>query len=303
MSDEITTHLQLADLAAATLAQLSPLVPTFPLLVDVVRHCSFVMNESLDRAADSLRSRFPDIPKINGHNGHNGTTRPGFSGIQLPTDPLAASKPEQDQPSSEEENDAWEPSSTHGTSRCKALLLEVLRRAAYDWVLYRQHRNLDKRTLAHDAYIWLFEEDTNHPYRHERMTAPFENGYELTSSERLLTSFHAVCEQLDLDPAQVRVCIKKMDVRSIIASGRPPQQRHHSREPEELAECPVQVSVELDGEQENDNQLSRYESIGSVPTSETVYSSHGMQVSSNPSYLGLREPADGLSSPDGDWWF
>jgi len=55
----------------------------------------------------------------------------------------------------EEEVSAWEPNSPRDVSRCKALLLEVLRRAAHDWVLYRQHKRMQLRVLADDAYLSL----------------------------------------------------------------------------------------------------------------------------------------------------
>lgn len=41
---------------------------------------------------------------------------------------------------------------------CKALLLEIVRRAAYDWVLYRSSTRLIQKSLAEAAFHWLFME-------------------------------------------------------------------------------------------------------------------------------------------------
>jgi hypothetical protein len=57
-----------------------------------------------------------------------------------------------------------------------------------------------------------------------------------------------------------------MDARSIIASGRPPQNRRPHREVEELVECPIQLAVDVDADPEEENQTSKYESYGSVMT-------------------------------------
>ena len=72
---------------------------------------------------------------------------------------------------STEERSAWEPSSPYEGSRCKALLLEVLRRAAHDWVLYRGHSEITKRECAQDAFTWLFKEDEDHTSWKQRRTA------------------------------------------------------------------------------------------------------------------------------------
>jgi hypothetical protein len=42
---------------------------------------------------------------------------------------------------------------------CKTLLLEIIRRAAYDWVLYRGSRRMVQKVMAEQAYRWLFLEN------------------------------------------------------------------------------------------------------------------------------------------------
>jgi hypothetical protein len=288
--NSITAHLQVAQVAATALAQLSPLIADFPQLEPVIDHCTYLMNESLDFVTDELSLYFPDIPAAAPINGKtNGCTVPGFSGIPVVGASIVALANEDGLDPEEDEEEAWEPASEREVSRCKALLLEVLRRAAHDWVLYRQHKKLEKRELAHDAYIWLFEEDDHHPYRRERINAMFpgRSGRPPTRGTRLLTSFQSVCENLDLDPETVRACIKKMDARSIISSGRPPQQRTLAKDAEELPECEIQVEVPYDEDPESENYISQYESIGAVPTSSVVY-------------FGLKEPRGRAPSPEGE---
>lgn len=99
-------------------------------------------------------------------------------------------------------------------SRCRALLLEIVRRAVYDWVLYRQHDRLELKAIASDAYTWLFEEEPGHPAARRRQR-----------EGRGLTSLIAICEVLDLEPEQVRRRAKNMDVRAILTAGRPPEVR------------------------------------------------------------------------------
>jgi hypothetical protein len=272
--ENIINSLRVAAVAAEALAKLSSLMIDYPELEDAFDRCSYVMNETLDGVADDLISLLPEIPRPPPPKWRtNGHSHGRLGGIQLLSGPGAASRDGVDPDPPEEEESPWEPTTEREVSRCKALLLEVLRRAAHDWVLYRQHRKLDKRELAHDAYIWLFEEDDRHPYRRERQKASFPgvNGRAAPSGARALTSFHSVCEHLDLDPGVVRERIKKMDARSIIASGRPPQNRRPHREVEELVECPIQLAVDVDADPEEENQTSKYESYGSVMTPSMLF--------------------------------
>ena len=51
----------------------------------------------------------------------------------------------------------------------RTLWVEVIRRAAFDWVLYKNSRKMTRRQLAQDAYIWLFVEDPRHHNWRHRM--------------------------------------------------------------------------------------------------------------------------------------
>lgn len=112
--------------------------------------------------------------------------------------------------------DAWEPAGVDvfiEASKCRALLLEVIRRAAHDWVLYRSTRR-PERVYARNAYVWLFEEEPGHPW------------WELRQKEgEPLLAFLTICEMLDLDPEYVRSHIRKMTIRDIMKAGRPAENR------------------------------------------------------------------------------
>lgn len=108
-----------------------------------------------------------------------------------------------------------------GASRCRALLLEIIRRAAHDWILYRLHDRLQLRQVAEDAYVWLFEEGPGHSWYRTRRT----NGF-------MLTSFLAICDLLDLDPAFVRRRIKSMTAKEIMTAGRPAENRRRRQSEE-----------------------------------------------------------------------
>lgn len=94
----------------------------------------------------------------------------------------------------------------------RALLLEVILRAAADWVLYRASTRPQQQQLARDAYIWLFDEAPGHPHWAERQ-----------SSLRIgrLFSFLAICDVANLDPEWVRRYIRTLTRRRITAMGRP----------------------------------------------------------------------------------
>lgn len=97
---------------------------------------------------------------------------------------------------------------------CKALLLEIIRRAAYDWVLYRTSRRMMQRVLADQAYRWLFLEHTG--------TADWE----LRKRDgKDVTSFVSICEGLDLDPDTVRKHIKRLTPKNVMSVGRPAEYR------------------------------------------------------------------------------
>lgn len=97
---------------------------------------------------------------------------------------------------------------------CKTLLLEIVRRAAYDWVLYRTSRRMVHRTLADQAHEWLFAEVPGHASWSER-------GRE----GKHITSFVAICESLDLDPDTVRRHIRRLTPKNVMSIGRPAEYR------------------------------------------------------------------------------
>jgi len=96
----------------------------------------------------------------------------------------------------------------------RVLLAEILRRAAYDWVLYRSSRRLRDAELARDAYVWLFEEGPGHP-----------NWIEREKDGWAVFSFLTICDSLDMDPQAVRERIKKMTPSDVTSIGRPPVRR------------------------------------------------------------------------------
>jgi len=110
------------------------------------------------------------------------------------------------------------------SSGIQALLLEIIRRAAYDWVLYRDHHKLKPRKLAQEAQTWLFEECPGHPDWVERQR-----------SDKEFTSFINICSMLDLDPDKVREHVRTITLRQILSTGRPPiYRRKPKKDKEEL---------------------------------------------------------------------
>jgi hypothetical protein len=99
-------------------------------------------------------------------------------------------------------------------SNCRALLLEVIRRAAYDWVLYRGSSKLPNRLLAESAYQWLFVEEPGSVAWVNRS----KHGKELMA-------FVAICSQLDIDPDRMRATVRTMTERDIMGAGRPAERR------------------------------------------------------------------------------
>jgi hypothetical protein len=130
-----------------------------------------------------------------------------------PAPPPPAAAP---QPTGEAVPSAWDPE-PHDVvleaSKCRALLLEVIRRAAHDWVLYRSTRR-PERAFALDAYVWLFEEEPGHP------------NWELRKREgEPMLAFLTICDLLDLEPETVRARVRGMTIRDIMTAGRPAERR------------------------------------------------------------------------------
>ncbi len=113
---------------------------------------------------------------------------------------------------------------------CKSLLLEIIRRAAYDWVLYRTSTRLQQKKLAEHAYNWLFIED--------KETA---EGRERLESEKYITSFIAICEALELDPDSVRTHVKKLTPKNVMSVGRPAEYRRRDALPSMPDEAPLAI--------------------------------------------------------------
>ncbi len=102
------------------------------------------------------------------------------------------------------------------SGNCRALLLEIVRRAAYDWVLYRMSSKLHMRVLADSAFQWLFVEHPDSALWEQREDAGKE-----------LTGFVSICEMLELDPDRVRARIRMLTERDIMGAGRPAEKRKH----------------------------------------------------------------------------
>jgi hypothetical protein len=92
---------------------------------------------------------------------------------------------------------------------CKKLLLEIIRRAAFDWVLYRSSRRLLNQQIAAQAYQWLFVERPGTSEWKDR-----------DREHESLTSFESVCACLDLDPNNVRTHLKLLTPKSVVNTGR-----------------------------------------------------------------------------------
>jgi hypothetical protein len=114
---------------------------------------------------------------------------------------------------------------------CKSLLLEVIRRAAYDWVLYRTSTRLFNKKLAEQAYEWLFKEEPGTPEWRER-----------DESGKNVTAFVSICFALDLPPEIVREHVRKLTPKNVMSVGRPPEYRR--REP--LQSARGELSIALD---------------------------------------------------------
>jgi hypothetical protein len=96
----------------------------------------------------------------------------------------------------------------------KALLMEIIRRAAYDWVLYRSSDRLAMKQLAQQAYNWLFVEELGTVEWAERQR-----------EGKHITSFVSICESLELDPDTVRGHVRRLTAKHVMSVGRPAEYR------------------------------------------------------------------------------
>ena len=113
---------------------------------------------------------------------------------------------------------------------CKRLLLEIIRRAAYDWVLYRTSGRILHRKLAEQAFTWLFVEDVYSSDWKERV-----------KSEKYITSFMAICEALELDPESVRTHIRRLTPKNVMSVGRPAEYRRREKTPSMPSETTIAI--------------------------------------------------------------
>lgn len=113
---------------------------------------------------------------------------------------------------------------------CKMMLIEIIRRAAHDWILYRTSTRLNQKQIAEEAYEWLFNEEPGTPMWVERAT-----------SKKEITSLFGICEVLGLEPDVVRAYVRRLTVKEILSTGRPPtyrrqkEKRSYALPPKELA--------------------------------------------------------------------
>jgi hypothetical protein len=96
----------------------------------------------------------------------------------------------------------------------RGLLAGVLRRAIFDWVLYRDHPDVVRRRIAAEAYIWLFIEGPGYPTWTRRLKEHTE-----------MLSFLSICESLCLSKDQVRRVAEGVSKGDIRRLGRPPTNR------------------------------------------------------------------------------
>jgi len=100
----------------------------------------------------------------------------------------------------------------HHIMGVRMLWVEMIRRAAFDWVLYRNSRKLTKRALAHDAFIWLFTEKPGDERWQERVR----------NDGSAVSSFFGICDALGLNPARVRHGIRGLTPTRIRSLGKLP---------------------------------------------------------------------------------
>lgn len=143
-------------------------------------------------------------------------------------------------------------------SRCRACLLEILRRAAHDWVLYRTHSEISKRQIAEHAHTWLFEEGPGHRWWTQRQRPRGQS----------FTSFLSICSVLDLDPTYVRRKVRSLTPKQITTAGRPAERRRRNREETTMTEHVVEtVSIEeLEGSIREERDSNSYERQFAVTT-------------------------------------
>lgn len=96
-------------------------------------------------------------------------------------------------PSSEYELDGDYADTKRGQTPEKRLMVAVVRRAVWDFVLYRDSKNAEHMGIAAEAAGWLFSDEEDAPEgEDERYT------------------FVNICSALELDPRYVRECVLRL---------------------------------------------------------------------------------------------
>jgi hypothetical protein len=137
-------------------------------------------------------------------------------------------------------------------SACRALLLEIVRRAAFDWVLYRSSSKLINKQLAESAFHWLFVEEPDSATWSMRC----KNG-------KSITGFVSICELLDLDPDKVRDRIRLLTKKEIMNAGRPAERRKHKNVSEDALHSEDLRVFDVD--------------VDCLPVHDPLYSNHAME--------------------------
>ncbi|MHA2065370.1 MAG: hypothetical protein ACXABY_13425 [Candidatus Thorarchaeota archaeon] len=94
------------------------------------------------------------------------------------------------------------------------MLVEIVRRAAYDWVLYKDSKDRINKSYADEAYEWLFVEEEGDEVWEERV-----------ATGTVSTSFLSICDALDLNPDMIRKGITLLTSHRIKTLGRIPSSR------------------------------------------------------------------------------
>lgn len=157
-----------------------------------------------------------------------------------------------------EASSAWDPDSytqlytdqQAEAGSCRALLLEVIRRASFDWVLYRSSSKLAARQLAESAYHWLFVEDETTKQWQMRD----RNG-------KGMLSFLAICDTMDLDPENVRRRVRTLTSKDIMGAGRPAEHRKKAKNSDEAVSDDAHSVYDVD--------------VDSLPTYDPMFVSDG----------------------------
>lgn len=246
-----TASLKAVEQASAAFALLVSLQERFPRIRQDLARGNFFLQGAWGCV-------FKQYPQINGAN------------LIKPPAALIAAKPIKYAAVVADEDEEWEVGCDPDAMRCKALLVEILKRAAYDWVLYRLSSKLEHKELAEDAFTWLFKEDETHPDYKSRSQAIIETatGHKLQGA-RVITSFLAICDCLGLEPEAVRERVRHLDPVVVRAGGRPVES--YGAESTSVEEHGVVLDLNMDAMPAGGDYVSNYESYGSIATPSRLF--------------------------------